>query len=241
MARGLAILPLVADEKMPKRSIAPSEVTVITVTIKAVPAVRRRPLRERVAGIRMLYGVRTFLAVALALAIPAAIIAVGQQSSRTSRPARARRAQAPDAESAAIAAALGYPYPLRCLTITISVSNPDYARADVDRADGCGRYHGYVNASVHRDDGTWRVVLDEGQLYVPNSLLTTCSGGRAGCAGADRTAGAKGSHSSTAGSVGVGATSGHPLGCFSLAIALHDPRFARADFDRTVCQRVRAR
>lgn len=33
---------------------------------------------------------------------------------------------------------------------------------------------------------------------------------------------------------GVAAAYGYPLRCLSVAIALHDPRFARADFDRTL-------
>ena len=229
-----------ADDEAPRRLIAPSDVTVMRVTIEAVPPARRRPLRDRLTRTSVPHRLLAVLPVALAAAALAAIIATGQQGSRANRPAGARRAQAPEEERAAIAAAFGYPYPLRCLTITISAGNPDYARADVDRTNGCGRYHGYVNASFHRLDGTWRVVLDEGQLYVPNSLLTMCGAGRAGCARADRTAGGELRQSSPVGSGGLGAASGHRLECFSPMIALHDPRFARADFDRTMCQRVRA-
>jgi hypothetical protein len=37
------------------------------------------------------------------------------------------------------------------------------------------------------------------------------------------------------------AASGFPLHCVSVAIALHDPRFIRADFDRTLrCEHIRA-
>jgi hypothetical protein len=36
------------------------------------------------------------------------------------------------------------------------------------------------------------------------------------------------------GPVGVAAAYGYPLRCLSVAIALHDPRFARADFDHAV-------
>lgn len=36
------------------------------------------------------------------------------------------------------------------------------------------------------------------------------------------------------GPAGVAAAYGYPLRCLSVAIALHDPRFARADFDRAV-------
>jgi hypothetical protein len=61
-------------------------------------------------------------------------------------------------------------------------SNPDYARVTVDHTSGCGRYHGYINASFHRVDGMWRLVLDEGQLFVANGLLTACRAGRVRCA-----------------------------------------------------------
>jgi hypothetical protein len=124
---------------------------------------------------------RVGLVLALVFGALGAIIGAAAQSSRTSRPDAARSAQVPAAERAAIAAALGYPYPLRCLTITTSAGDPDYARANVDRTSGCGPYHGYLNASLHRVDGAWRLVLDEGQLFVPNSLLTPCRPGRAGC------------------------------------------------------------
>jgi hypothetical protein len=36
------------------------------------------------------------------------------------------------------------------------------------------------------------------------------------------------------GAAGVAAAYGYPLKCLSVAIALHDPRFARADFDHAV-------
>lgn len=36
------------------------------------------------------------------------------------------------------------------------------------------------------------------------------------------------------GPIGVAAAYGYPLRCLSVAIALHDPRFARADFDHAV-------
>jgi hypothetical protein len=230
---------MMAKEKTPERSIAPSRVTV---TITVPPPVRGRPFRERLADIGLLHRARTAGAAALAVGGLGAIIAIalpqgsqtgrsaGLQGSRTSGVVRMRPAHARGAEKAAIAAAFGYPYPLRCLTITIAAGNPDYARANVDRTNGCGRYRGYVNASFHRVDGTWRLVLDEGQLFVPNALLIPCQGG---CTRAGR----EGSRSRTAGSRGVRAAYAYPLGCLSIAIALVDPRFARADFDRTICRR----
>lgn len=177
MAR--AILAVMAAEKTPERSIAPSEVTV---TITILPPVHGHRFEKRLAAVGVLHKAGALLGVVLALAALGMVIAIALRSNPTGRPVGGRRARGQDAERAAIAAAFGYPYPHRCLTITISASNPDYARADVDRAKRCGRYHGYVNASFHRTDGTWRLVLDEGQQFVPNSLLTPCRAGRAGCA-----------------------------------------------------------
>jgi hypothetical protein len=73
------------------------------------------------------------------------------------------------AERAAIASSLGYPS--RCVRVSISIGISDYARANLGHGTGCSRYHGYVNGSFHRVDGSWRLVLDEGQLFVPNRLL----------------------------------------------------------------------
>ena len=123
------------------------------------------------------------LATALAAAALAAMITTALWLSEPTRSTAAlRSAQLQPGQRAKIASALGYPYPLRCLTITVSVSDPDYARADIDRTNGCGRYRGYINASLHRVDGAWRLMLDEGQLFVPNSLLSPCRPGRSGCA-----------------------------------------------------------
>jgi hypothetical protein len=114
----------------------------------------------------------------------------------------------------AVAAAFGYPE--RCLRISVSAGDPDFASVHVDRTGACGNYRGYVNASFHRVGGAWRLVFDEGQLFVPNSLLTPLHvGSRRG-----------------------GAVSDYPLGCVGIAIALHDPRFVRPSFDRTLpCDR----
>lgn len=203
-----------AREETPERPTRPPEVIVISITVMDPPPVQARPLRERLAGIGVPHGALTAVAVTLALAALGSIIMTAVLSSGARRSAGARRTERVEGgERAAIAGALGYPYPLRCLTITISATNPDFARADVDRTNWCGRYHGYTNASLHRVDGAWRLVLDEGQLFVPNSLLS--------------------------GSGAVGAAYRYPLGCLSAAIALHDPRFARAAFDRTICTRPR--
>jgi hypothetical protein len=111
---------------------------------------------------------RTKLAVALAGVAVAATIAGALEGDRAVA-GDAGAAAAPGAQRAAIAAAYGYP--LRCLSITVSASNRAYATARLDRRPGCERYDGYVNASFHHIGGGWRLVLDEGQLFVPNGLL----------------------------------------------------------------------
>lgn len=108
------------------------------------------------------------MAVALALVAVGSVIAVGLQAGGTSAAPSARTRSA---ESAKIAAAYGYRYPRHCLTITFLPGSPDFARAHVDRTGPCARYHGYVNATFHLVGGTWRLMLDEGQLFVPNSSL----------------------------------------------------------------------
>jgi hypothetical protein len=114
-------------------------------------------------------GSRTAFSAALLIALLGAIAA---GVSLADRGGGARTAGDPRAAAPAVAAAFGYP--LRCLTVTIYPSDPSYARAHVDPSRGCERYGGYVNASFHLVRGTWRLVLDEGQLFVPNRLLVGC-------------------------------------------------------------------
>ena len=145
----------------------------------------REPVRSRLANTPWGARPRRLWAVVLvALAVLGASLAavlVGS-SSRTGAPAAAAstravaaRAASPNAATPAAAAgiAAAYGYPLRCLRITIAAADPAYARAHLDRtsAGGCARDRGYLNASFHRVDGTWRLILDEGQLFVPNDLL----------------------------------------------------------------------
>jgi hypothetical protein len=158
----------------------PSDVQ-ITVTVRGA---RGHPLRERLAGKRVPAALRTVVALALGVAAVGAIIvaALGAlHGDRASVPVGAPVAGARAAGPAGVAAAYGYGYPFRCLSITISASDPDFARAHVDHTSTCARYRGYVNASFHRVDGVWRLVLDEGQLFVPNALLDRCRASSAGC------------------------------------------------------------
>jgi hypothetical protein len=166
-----AILPLMRTAPRPDHSSASPDLRVEAIAIKVVPTVHGHSLWRRLTRLKVRRGARGVLWVALALAALGALIATALPSSSASRRGSAGLARAPGAEKAAIAAAFGYPYPLRCLTITISAGDPDYARAFIDRTRGCRQYHGYINASFHRVAGAWRLVLDEGQLYVPNNFL----------------------------------------------------------------------
>jgi hypothetical protein len=154
----------------PDHSSAPPDVRVEAIAITVAPAAHL--LRRRLARVKVRHAARVIACVAFALVALGTPIATALLSSSASRTGSAGLVQVPAAEKAAIAAAFGYPYPLRCLTVTVSTGDPDYARAFIDRTKGCGRYRGYINASFHRVAGVWRLVLDEGQLYVPNSLLT---------------------------------------------------------------------
>lgn len=177
----------------------------VQITVTVVPTAGAHRLHQTRAA---LGGARRILPVLVALAAAGLVaILVGAPRTHPISSDRPNAAGARAAGTGAVAAAFGYPH--RCLSITISPADRDYATAHVDHQGQCARYHGYVNASFHRVDGVWRLVLDEGQLFVPNSLLAP------GHAGA-----------------GNGAGTGYPLRCLSLAIALHDPRFALSGFDR---------
>lgn len=63
-----------------------------------------------------------------------------------------------DRGPAGVAAAYGYPS--RCLSVTIPLHDPTFARADFNRAAPCGRYGGDPTAIFHWTGGAWRPVLD---------------------------------------------------------------------------------
>ena len=167
-----AILAVMGSEQLPEHSSEFADVRVEAIAITVVPAVHGHSLRRRLARVKVRHQARVVLCAAFALAALGTLIAITWPSGSAGRRGSVARYQARAPEKAAIAAAFGYPYPLRCLTVTVSASDPDFARAFVDRTKGCGGYHGYISASFHRIDGAWRLMLDEGQLYVPNSLLT---------------------------------------------------------------------
>ena len=155
-----------AEEKAPDRSGAtadgPSEVWITMVP----PDGGGAPLPERLAA-RVFGSARPIFALMLALAALGAALWGALEGERPAR------GGAPAAETHAALAgiAAAYGYPPRCLSVTLSASNPAYAHAHIDQRGRCARYRGYINASFHRIDGAWRLVLDEGQLFVPNRFL----------------------------------------------------------------------
>ena len=161
------------SKQLPEPSIAPPDVRVVAIAITVVPAVHGHSLRRRLARVKVRHRARVGLCVAFALAALGTLISTPWPSGSASRRGSAGLHPTGASEKTAIAAAFGYPYPLRCLTVTVSASDPDYAQASVDRTKACERYHGYINAGFHRIAGEWRLMLDEGQLYVPNNLLTS--------------------------------------------------------------------
>ncbi len=143
-------------------AVEPSQVQI---SITVAPG-RGARIRRRFSGRGPLVGVRAVGGLLIAIAALGAAAGALEGARGSSRD---RASPANHAAAAGVAAAYGYP--LRCLTVTISAGYPAYAAAHVDRGRGCARYHGYVNASFHRIDGSWRLLLDEGQLFVPNDLL----------------------------------------------------------------------
>ncbi|HTX32843.1 MAG TPA: hypothetical protein VMD09_15775 [Solirubrobacteraceae bacterium] len=175
---------------------------VTSITVVDLPDERPRPLARINLSPR-------HVALALGGAGLLAIAAIALAVFLTGGSTGAHRASVlPLAERRAIAGALGYPYPLRCLTIAVSADDPDYATAEIDRRTGCGQYRGYIYASLHRVGGGWRLLLDEGQLYIGNLLSGPPTTGNA-----------------------------YPLGCLSAQTLAQVPAFARAGLARGVCAR----
>lgn len=109
------------------------------------------------------------IAAAVLVGVPGVVISSAPHHNPRGIQTSTRAAQAQSADTAGVAAAYGYP--ARCLRVTTSASDPTAASARVARTGSCARYRGYVDASFHWIDGGWRLVLDEGQLFVPNNLL----------------------------------------------------------------------
>jgi hypothetical protein len=127
------------------------------VQITVLPDRDGRALRERIVDIQVLTRACAPVVAVLVVAAIVAIVAGGLPADRDGAP-RGAGAQLREGGPRGVAAAYGYP--VRCLSVTISANDSDYARADFDRRSPCGRYDGYVTAIFHRVGGTWRPALD---------------------------------------------------------------------------------
>jgi hypothetical protein len=126
------------------------------VQITVVP--RQRTLGRRASVHARAIGALVFTACVATAAVGAFL---------ASRPGVRRVGASRSRLTGAAAVAAAYRYPLACLSVTISASDPAYARAELDRASPCWRYGGYVTAIFHRTDGAWRLVLDVGSYPCP--------------------------------------------------------------------------
>jgi hypothetical protein len=127
----------------------------VEVTVLSSPP--RPTARERIGSIKAPRRAHLVLAVVLGAAAMAAVLSAlsltggGRDPIREASAARQRG-------SAGVAAAYGYP--LRCLSVTIPLDDPRFARADFDRALRCGQFTGNPTAIFKRVHGWWRPLLD---------------------------------------------------------------------------------
>jgi hypothetical protein len=208
--RPAGYLELMARKEKSEGAARPPAMIVTSITVVDLPEPQRHSLRARRAGIAVPHGARRRVVLGAVLVLIGAVALAVLLSGRS--PGAHRASTLGRSERAAIARALGYPYPLRCLTIAVSAADPNYATAELDRTGACAQYHGYIYGTLHRTRGAWRLLLDEGQLYIADRLLN----GRL-----------------TAGPGGAS----YPLGCLSAETLVQDPAFAREGLDRGVCAR----
>jgi len=126
----------------------------------AVPAGPRETwVRDRIASIQALARARVIAGLALiVVVVGVGGVAIGAlRGGRTGASSGAVVAGARAAGPAGVAAA--YRYPLDCLGVTISATDPAYASARLDRASPCWRYGAYVTAIFHRVNGVWHLAL----------------------------------------------------------------------------------
>jgi hypothetical protein len=143
----------------------------VQITVTVVSHRRCRSLRGLFLGTKSVVAV-CVVGFGLAAAASGAMIFGAAQGGDRHPPNRIDAARRDRAAVAEVAAAYGYPP--RCMSVTIAAGARTYAQAELDGRRACAAYHGYVNATFHRVNGKWRLVLDEGQLFVPNKLLTRC-------------------------------------------------------------------
>src|SRR6201995_2736810 len=138
--RTAGYLGLMARKQKREGSARPPAMIVTSITVVDLPEPDRRPLRARLAGFGGPRRARVGVVLGAGLIAIAAIALIGLVSGLGTGTHRA--SEVTSSERAAIARALGYPYPLRCLTIAVFADDPDYATAELDRTDACAQYRG---------------------------------------------------------------------------------------------------
>lgn len=129
----------------------------VDVEVMVLSPPRGPATRERIGSVMAPRRGHFVLAVVLGAAAMAAVFAALSLTGGGGgaiREASAARQRGP----AGVAAAYGYP--LRCLSVTIPLHDPGFARADFDRALQCGQFTGDPTAIFKRVHGWWRPLLD---------------------------------------------------------------------------------
>jgi hypothetical protein len=131
------------------------------VEVTVIPGPRGGSLEQRLPPVRVPAVACGVVAAVLALAGLGATFAL-RGGGRPSRVAHAKATQTTSATGARLAGAAGvaaaYRYPLACLNVPISMRDPAYATASLDRASPCWRYGAWGVAVFRRVDGAWRQV-----------------------------------------------------------------------------------
>jgi hypothetical protein len=125
----------------------------VQVTVLPGPRGRGRPRIRRTSIIAHALVIAGVVLLVVTIAAIVADALRGDRASGPPEPSALARIPGP----AGVAAAYGYPR--RCLSVTISTTDPAYARADFNRGTQCGRFHLYVTAIFRRVDGAWRRAL----------------------------------------------------------------------------------
>ena len=146
-----AILPVMADAAPPGDPVGARDSAVL-LEVTVVPGPRGGTRRSRLRLLRRLGPALAALAVFAGAVVGVAVSGL----SGAKQPVHAQALQAGDAGPAGVAAA--YHYPLACLSVTISLADPAYAAARLNRASPCWRYGVYATTIFHRVAGEWRLV-----------------------------------------------------------------------------------
>jgi hypothetical protein len=156
----------------------PSEVEVIVLPVPSDPADR-----GHTGGKAVLLNASAIIGLALVITAASAIVATVSLGGRGGAPRAGAREPAEVVPS--------YRAMRRCSMVTISQSDPAYARLELGHTRPCWRHAVSVDAIFHRVDGTWRPVLDASSYSCPvTSLPAAVQADLAICVHTDRPVGA---------------------------------------------------